>query len=163
MNTYTRNMQNSNPAPALSAEKKQQPENSFFRMIFLLGCICLIFFCAIALRIFLTTRIERMNKQVSRINAQIREYEYQCYHLRNKKASLTSLSYVSGKVRQYSLGLRPADYRQVRTVALLPEGGIRSYSGTPSGYTRDYSAAANHRKEIRYARNHQTHSLRNNH
>lgn len=160
MNTYTRNMQNSNSAPDPAAAERTQPKTSFFRGIFLLGCICLICFCAIALRVFLTARIERMNKQVSRINTKIREYEYLCYHLRNKKASLTSLSYISSKVREHSLGLRPADYRQVRTVALLPEGGTRSYSGG-GDYPRTYSAAGGDPSRTRYARNRQTPSLRN--
>ena len=137
MNTYTKNLQN-NPVPQTDPVREAKPENAFVRGIFLLGCICVIFFCAIALLVFLTARIERMNKTASRIQQQIREYEIQCYHLRNRKAALTTMNHVSSKVREYGLKLRVADYRQIRTVSLLPEKSGLNSTSTRKGisYTR---------------------------
>lgn len=145
MNTYTKNLQN-DPLQQTPAVRELRQKNTFFRVIVLLGCICVVFFCAIALRVFLTAKTERMNKNAAKINAQIREYEIQCYHLRNKKAALTSMNYVNAKIREYGLKLRAADYRQVRNLALLPE----------KNFVRSGSAGSV-RKEIQYAeyrRNH---------
>jgi hypothetical protein len=149
MNIYTRNLQTEPVQQAPGAGELQQ-KPAFFRVILLLGCICVVFFCAIALRVFLTAKIERMNKNAARINTRIREYEILCYHLRNKKASLTSMNYVNAKVREYGLKLRAADYRQVRNVVLLPERNYdRSISPVPDLYSGTRGTAP---KEIHYAK-----------
>lgn len=127
MNTYTKNMEvrtEYDPGNAVPVH----PKSSFFRVILLLGCICIFFFCAIAVRVFLTARIERMNKYTARISKDIQDHEIQCYHLRNRKARLTSLDYISARISQHKLNLRSADYRQVRTVALLPAGRLDKYN-----------------------------------
>ena len=44
-------------------------------------------------------------------------------NLRNKREELTAYPYISAKIKQYNLGLRAADYRQVSYLRIidLPE------------------------------------------
>ncbi|MBO5760518.1 MAG: hypothetical protein J6S53_03120 [Lentisphaeria bacterium] len=81
--------------------------------------IAVLIFGAHFARVVFKAKTESLNKEAVRIERQITSLKQETMHLRNRKAALSAKSYIRERTRK--LGLRAADYRQVKHVALLQE------------------------------------------
>ena len=64
-------------------------------------------------------KIEALNKEATKIQMRIRKINLITANLRNKREELTAYPYISAKIKQYNLGLRAADYRQISYLRII--------------------------------------------
>ncbi|MBQ9338565.1 MAG: hypothetical protein IJS14_14840 [Lentisphaeria bacterium] len=111
MNIYTRNLSTENLGPAGSA-----PAGNRFHGAWTAAKICLLIvmiFGAIAAQVHLRAKIERLNKEGTKIRKEINELNILYTNARNKRAMLTSWENIQVQIKRHKLGLRSREYRQV--------------------------------------------------
>ena len=69
--------------------------------------------------IYLNQRISETDREIRRTRVEIDQVSRELVLLRNRCETLSSWSNISARIRQFNLGLRPAEPGQERTIALL--------------------------------------------
>ena len=105
MNTYTRSLKDGSETIVTSRQRQPDRKPWFFAFAVKVILMCSFIFAAVTCRV--------MYRKINLISA----------NLRNKREELTAYPYISAKIKQYNLGLRAADYRQVSYLRIidLPE------------------------------------------
>ena len=123
MNTYTRSLKDGSETIVTSRQRQPDRKPWFFAFAVIVILMCSFIFAAVTCRVMYNARIEALNKEATKIQMRIRKINLISANLRNKREELTAYPYISAKIKQYNLGLRAADYRQVSYLRIidLPE------------------------------------------
>ena len=122
MNIYTRNLSTENlGAGGTAAGSRSHIAGTAAKICLLL----LMIFFAIAGQVHLRAEIERLNKEATRIRKDIHELNVLYTNARNKREELTGWGNVQVKIKQYKLGLRSREYRQVSKLDVTPVRPLR--------------------------------------
>ena len=122
MNIYTRNLSTENLGSGGPAA------GSRFHIAGTAARICLLLlmiFFAIAGQVHLRAEIEKLNKEATKIRKEIHELNVLYTNARNKREELTGWGNVQAKIKQYKLGLRSREYRQVSKLEVTPVRPLR--------------------------------------
>ena len=141
MNAYSRN-QNSE---GINNEKLQGNRIKLAGFAAKISGLIVMIFIAIAAQMHLRVEIERLNKRSSEIRMEIGQLNVQCTNLRNRKERLTSWQHIQTRIKNYRLGLREADHRQISYITLEPPRAVRktlrpAQSGSRSNSKETYAA-----------------------
>lgn len=119
MNTFTR-MKDFDELPE-GRQKKVSGTNKSWMWAFTakIIMIAVLIFGAHFARVVFKAKTESLNKEAVKIERQIANLKQETLHLRNRKAALSSSKFIRERTKK--LGLRAADYRQIKHVALLQE------------------------------------------
>ena len=123
MNTYTRSLKEEGAGTGASRSRRDGTKPWFFAFAVKIILMCAFIFAAVTCRVRYNAKIESLNKEANRIQMRIRKINLISANLRNKREELTAYPYISAKIKQYNLGLREADYRQISYLRIidLPE------------------------------------------
>ena len=134
MNAYTRNMNPDRPDRNSSSGGKKR----IARFAAGVGGLILMIFFAISGQMHLRVEIERLNKHATRVQMEIAQLNVQCTNLRNRKEHLTGWQNIHARIKQYRLGLRDADPRQISYISLnAPRGVSRTLRPVRTSQSRD--------------------------
>ena len=82
--------------------------------------VVIVLFCAICLSSgYLKQKVDRVERQIASIRSSVHQCDREIEHLRNRSETHKSWSYISRKIAEFNLQLRPAKPGQVRNMALL--------------------------------------------
>ena len=119
MNTYTRSLKDGSETIVTSRQRQPDRKPWFFAFAVKVILMCSFIFAAVTCRVMYNARIEALNKEATKIQMRIRKINLISANLRNKREELTAYPYISAKIKQYNLGLRAADYRQVSYLRII--------------------------------------------
>ena len=127
MNTYTRSLKDGAETVVTSRQHQPVKKPWFFAFAIKIILMCAFIFGAVTCRVMYNAKIEALNKEATKIQMRIRKINLITANLRNKREELTAYPYISAKIKQYKLGLREADYRQISYLRIidLPEKRAR--------------------------------------
>ena len=121
MNTYTRNLSQEGSG----REQQQSSRIKLAGFAAKVSGLIVMIFIAVAVQMHLRVEIERLNKRATEIRSEISQINVQCTNLRNRKEKLTGWQNIQSKIKDYRLGLREADHRQVSYIALEAPRAVR--------------------------------------
>ena len=119
MNTYTRSLKEESAAGAVPRQRRDGAKPWFFAFAVKIILMCAFIFAAVTCRVRYNAKIESLNKEAAKIQMRIRKINLITANLRNKREELTAYPYISAKIKQYNLGLREADYRQISYLRII--------------------------------------------
>ncbi len=146
MNTYTRSLKEESAAGAVPRQRRDGAKPWFFAFAVKIILMCAFIFAAVTCRVRYNAKIESLNKEAAKIQMRIRKINLITANLRNKREELTAYPYISAKIKQYNLGLREADYRQIsylRIIDLPEKRAVKRHVASSNGkYAERHTALA---------------------
>ena len=119
MNTYTRSLKDGSETIVTSRQRQPDRKPWVFAFAVKIILMCSFIFAAVTCRVMYNARIEALNKEATKIQMRIKRINLITSNLRSKREELTAFPYITAKIRQYQLGLREADYRQVSYIKMI--------------------------------------------
>lgn len=144
MNTYTRGLKDGSVASVSTRQRHSAGQPWVFGFAVKIILMCSFIFAAVTCRIMYNAKTEALNKEATRIQMKIKRINLMTANLRNKREELTAFPYINAKIKQYKLGLREADYRQVSFIKIMDFPAKRAENGKHM-----ISSVANRKKAVR--------------
>ncbi len=101
-------------------------------------------FLAVNARIIYNQKSEQINREIARTKSKIHQLNREIANLKVRREQLSSWPYISSRINQFKLGLRPADSKQIRKIVLVdPDGHPRAMHSAPALYRETRTAGTN--------------------
>jgi len=88
-----------------------------------LSCMFIFIFVSVNARISFNEKAEGLNREIARTKSKIHQLDREIANLKVRREQLSSWPYISSRINQFKLGLRPAESKQIRRIVLLDADG----------------------------------------